>query len=123
MADAAQKRELLTRARVLLMPILWEEPFGMVLIEAMACGTPAVALRAGAVPEIVLDGVTGFIAEDLDGFIAAIAAVPRLDPAACRNHVARNFSVEAMAARYERAYCATVNTRRRWVPLRSRRRR
>ena len=63
-ADAPAKRSLLGGARCLVFPVQWEEPFGMVMIEAMACGTPVVALRKGAVPEVVVDGVTGFICDD-----------------------------------------------------------
>ena len=62
-ADAAAKRDLLARASALLFPIVWEEPFGMVMLEAMACGTPVVALRRGSVPEVVVDGVTGVICD------------------------------------------------------------
>lgn len=102
-ADAARKRDLLVRARCLLMPIQWEEPFGMVLVEAAACGTPVVAVGAGAVPEIVSDGVTGIIC-DVDGFPEAIEKVGSYDPQACRDHVAQHFSVERMAAGYELAY-------------------
>jgi glycosyltransferase involved in cell wall biosynthesis len=112
MADAAQKRELLTRARCLLMPIVWEEPFGMVLIEAMVCGTPVVALRAGAVPEIVVDGVTGFVCDDLDAFAAAIGRIGGIDPLDCRMHVVTRFSVERMAEGYERAYLSAIDARR-----------
>jgi glycosyltransferase involved in cell wall biosynthesis len=104
MADAREKRGLLGRARALLMPIQWEEPFGMVMIEAMACGTPVVALRAGAVPEIVVDGVTGFVCDDLESFAAAIGEASRLDPADCRDHVATRFSVDRMAREHEQAY-------------------
>jgi glycosyltransferase involved in cell wall biosynthesis len=104
MADAAQKRDLLSRARALLMPIVWEEPFGMVMIEAMVCGTPVIAFGSGAVPEIVVDGVTGFICADVASMVEAIGRVAMIDPAACRAHVVAQFSVERMAAGYERAY-------------------
>lgn len=108
MADAEQKRDLLGRARCLLMPIVWEEPFGMVMIEAMVCGTPVVALRAGAVPEIVIDGVTGFICTDLPSFTAAIGKVGRLDPRDCREQAIAKFGVERMAEGYERMYAAAM---------------
>ncbi|HYN97532.1 MAG TPA: glycosyltransferase family 4 protein [Pilimelia sp.] len=103
-ADAAAKRELLAGARCLLFPVQWEEPFGMVMIEAMACGTPVVALRAGAVPEVVVDGVTGFILDDPAELAGALGRVGRLDPAACRQRVADHFSVAKLAAGYEAAY-------------------
>jgi glycosyltransferase involved in cell wall biosynthesis len=103
-ADAAAKRDLLSRACALLFPICWEEPFGLVMIEAMACGTPVVALRRGSVPEVVVDGVTGIIRDDPAELPAAIDLARRLDPAACQAHVAARFSTELMAARYEDAY-------------------
>ena len=81
LADATAKRKLLSNARCLLFPILWEEPFGMVMIEAMVCGTPVVALRGGAVPEVVVNGVTGRICDDPAELPAAIAEVQSLDPA------------------------------------------
>jgi glycosyltransferase involved in cell wall biosynthesis len=103
-ADATAKRELLSRAAVLLFPICWEEPFGLVMIEAMACGTPVVALRRGSVPEIVVNGVTGIITEHPDELPAAIELARGLDPATCRSHVVARFGTELMAARYEDAY-------------------
>jgi glycosyltransferase involved in cell wall biosynthesis len=103
-ADAHVKRRLLSRARCLVFPVRWEEPFGMVMIEAMACGTPVVALRAGAVPEVVAHGVTGLICDDAEELPAAIEAAGRLDPVACRAHVAQHFSAERLARGYTRAY-------------------
>ncbi|QFZ24094.1 glycosyltransferase family 4 protein [Saccharothrix syringae] len=103
-ADATAKRELLANARCLLFPIRWEEPFGMVMIEAMACGTPVVALRAGAVPEVVADGVTGLVRDHPDELVEALREVRALDPAACRAHVAEHFDVDRLGAGYEAAY-------------------
>jgi hypothetical protein len=103
-ADAAAKRDLLSRACALLFPICWEEPFGLVMIEAMACGTPVVALRRGSVPEIVVNGVTGIVKDDPAQLPEAIELARRLDPAACQAHVATRFTTELMAARYEDAY-------------------
>lgn len=103
-ADAQAKRELLAGARCLLFPVRWEEPFGMVMIEAMACGTPVVALRSGAVPEVVLDGVTGVIVDEPDELAGAMVEARTLDPAACRSHVAERFGVDGLAAGYEAAY-------------------
>ncbi|HEX5740226.1 MAG TPA: glycosyltransferase family 4 protein [Pilimelia sp.] len=110
-ADATAKRRLLAHARCLLFPIRWEEPFGMVMIEAMACGTPVVALRGGAVAEVVDDGVTGFIVDDPADLPAAIARVGDIDPAACRARVAEHFSAEKLAAGYEAAYRAALARR------------
>lgn len=76
----------------------------MIMIEAMACGTPVVAFKRGSVPEVVVDGVTGFVRTDPDELPAAIEAVDELDPGACRTHVARNFDVSGMTLGYERVY-------------------
>jgi glycosyltransferase involved in cell wall biosynthesis len=103
-ADAVSKRKLLAGARCLLFPVLWEEPFGMVMIEAMACGTPVVALRGGAVPEVVIDGVTGLIRDRPADLPAAIERAASLDPAACRRHVAANFGVTQFGSGYEQIY-------------------
>jgi glycosyltransferase involved in cell wall biosynthesis len=103
-ADAAAKRRLLSRAACMLFPISWEEPFGLVLIEAMACGTPVVALRRGAVAELVVDGQTGVIADKPDDLPDAILRAADIDPFACRKHVQANFSVEVMAGGYESVY-------------------
>jgi glycosyltransferase involved in cell wall biosynthesis len=99
-----EKRDLLARARCLVFPIQWDEPFGLVMTEAMASGTPVVALRRGSVPEVVVHGVTGFICDDVSEFPDAIEACGDLDPAACREHVREQFSPETMAERYERLY-------------------
>ncbi len=107
-ADTPRKHELLAAARCLIFPIVWEEPFGMVMIEAMACGTPVVALCRGAVPEVVVDGVTGFIRSDPSELPAAIEAAGTLDPRACRSRVERFFGVEVMARAYEAIYRRTI---------------
>src|SRR6185503_11690838 len=102
--DAVSKRGMLAGARCLLFPIQWEEPFGMVMIEAMACGTPVVALRGGAVPEVVIDGMTGLIRDRPAELPAAIERAASLDPAACRRHVAANFGVAQLGSGYEQIY-------------------
>ncbi len=107
-ADATAKRDLLSRARCLLFPVQWEEPFGMVMIEAMACGTPVVALRAGAVPEVVEHGVTGLVCGTLEELPVALDEVTAIDPAACRAHVAARFTAQEMAHGYELAYRSVV---------------
>jgi glycosyltransferase involved in cell wall biosynthesis len=99
-----EKAELLAGAAALLFPVQWEEPFGLVMAEAMASGTPVVAWRYGAVPEVVEDGVTGFVVESMDDFVDAIGRVGELDPRAGRARVEECFSGEAMVAGYERAY-------------------
>ena len=107
-ADLAAKLELYRKAHCLVFPIQWEEPFGMVMIEAMACGTPVIALRRGSVPEVVVDGVTGFIRDDPAALPAAIDSASLIAPEACRRHVEEKFNVSAMAAGYERVYLAAA---------------
>ncbi|MBI2941766.1 MAG: glycosyltransferase family 4 protein [Chloroflexi bacterium] len=104
----ADKTGLLAGAVALLFPINWPEPFGLVMIEAMACGTPVVARANGAVSEIVLDGVTGFIYQTLDEAVARCADVVSLDRAACRRRVESCFSAAVMADGYEAAYHKAV---------------
>jgi glycosyltransferase involved in cell wall biosynthesis len=103
-ADAQFKRELLRNARCLLFPVIWEEPFGMVMIEAMVCGTPVVALRSGAVSEVVEHGVTGLICDDPLELPQALRDVTQMDPATCRRRVTELFSAEAMSRGYAQAY-------------------
>ncbi|TDB67828.1 glycosyltransferase family 4 protein [Micromonospora sp. KC721] len=103
-ADREATLRLLVDARCLIMPIRWEEPFGMVMVEAMATGTPVVALRRGAVPELVVEGRTGLIRDRAEELPAALRDVVRLDPAACVAHVVEHFSTERMAAGYEEVY-------------------
>ncbi|HKT02295.1 MAG TPA: glycosyltransferase [Rugosimonospora sp.] len=101
---AVHYRELLSRARCLLLPVRWEEPFGLVMLEAMAAGTPVVALRRGAVGELVRDGETGVVCDDPDHLADALHAAAGLDPAACTEHVRTRFSPDLMAQGYERVY-------------------
>ncbi len=91
-----EKRELYQKAKAFLFPVLWEEPFGLVMIEAMACGTPVIAFDRGAVPEVVVDDKTGFIVEDEAEMIEAVRKVGQIDRAACRAHVEEQFTVEKM---------------------------
>ena len=102
--SGARRTELLSRAGCVLFPARWEEPFGLVLAEASACGTPVVALRAGAVPEIVADGETGFVCESPSELTAAIHAATALDPFRCRARAAARFAVERMVEGYEVIY-------------------
>lgn len=106
--DDAQKNALLRNAYAFLMPILWEEPFGIVMAEAMACGTPVVGLARGAVPEVVDDGVTGFVRDREDQLDAAIAAVASLSRRACRDRVERLYSESAIADGYLHIYSAMM---------------
>ena len=99
-----RKRELFAHARAFLFPITWPEPFGLVMIEAMATGTPVVALRAGSVPEVVDDGRTGFVCDTFDEFVAAIERIDEIDPSACRRLVEERFTVDRMVDGYEALY-------------------
>ena len=90
-ADFAAKNELLSKARALLFPIEWEEPFGLVMVEAMACGTPVLAFAGGAVEEVVADGVNGWICRDVDEMARRIAS-PGVAASSCRTFVEENFS-------------------------------
>ena len=103
-ADYTRKRQLLSGVQCLLAPITWSEPFGLFLIEAMACGTPVVALNRGSVPEVVQDGVTGFVVDRVEDMAKAVRKVPALRPADCRQYVEKNFNVSQMARNYLAAY-------------------
>jgi glycosyltransferase involved in cell wall biosynthesis len=103
-ADVARKRELLRDASCLLLPVLWEEPFGLVMVEALACGTPVVALRRGSVPEVIVDGVTGLVCDDPEELPAALEEVRRIDPRDCRLDAEHRFDLPVMARAYERVY-------------------
>jgi glycosyltransferase involved in cell wall biosynthesis len=107
-ADRRRSQALLESARCLIMPIRWEEPFGMVVIEAMAAGTPVVALSRGAIPELVQHGVTGLLCDDADELPAALHQVTAIDPAACVAHVRSRFSADLMAQRYENVYRTAI---------------
>ena len=109
MAQAADRQRLLADARCLLFPIQWEEPFGMVMIEAMACGTPVVALNWGAVPEVVVSGVTGIVCDDPSELPSALTAVAQIDPYACRAHVADHFAAAGLGAGYAEIYRSALS--------------
>jgi len=98
------KRSLFARARGLLMPIRWDEPFGMVMVEALACGTPVIAFPEGAARELVLDGKTGFLVNDERAMADAIGRLPRIAARDCRAWVSEHCDVEVVAAAYERTY-------------------
>lgn len=116
------KYDFLGNAKALLFPIHWDEPFGLIMVEAMAVGTPVIAYNRGSVPEIVKDGVTGFIVEPkgfnllgskkqwiikkqgVEGLVEAVKRIGEIDRAACRRHVEENFTVEKMVEGYEKVY-------------------
>jgi glycosyltransferase involved in cell wall biosynthesis len=100
----ARKRSLFSRASALLMPIRWEEPFGMVMIEALAGGTPVIAFDEGAVPELIVDGETGFIVADEAAMAAAVPRLRDISPTNCRAWAVAHCDVDTVAAAYESAY-------------------
>ncbi len=104
-----QKDEFLGNAYAYLFPIDWPEPFGITMVEAMACGTPVIAMARGSVPEVVVHGETGYVCRTMAEMIEAVANVPRLDRRLCRMHVARRFSTAHMADGYERIYQHAVD--------------
>lgn len=99
-----QKRALLEGAKALLFPVDWPEPFGLVMIEAFACGTPVIGWRNGAIPEIIDDGVTGFIVDSMEEAVAAAKRIDDIDRRACRAAFDRRFTASVMAAGYLRLY-------------------
>jgi glycosyltransferase involved in cell wall biosynthesis len=125
--SAQEKSDFLNQAKALLLPLSWEEPFGLVMIEAMACGTPVIAYNRGSVSEIVKDGVTGFIIDPddeerpgrgsfvikqkgVEGLKEAVKRISEIDRRKCQEHVETHFSVEKMIDGYETIYKQLLNT-------------
>jgi glycosyltransferase involved in cell wall biosynthesis len=102
--DGDAKRELLAGADALLFPIEWDEPFGLVMVEALSTGTPVIGYRRASVPEVVEDGRTGFVVDGLDGMVEAIGRVASIDRRACRAAAETRFSVERMVDDVEAMY-------------------
>ena len=102
--DDAQKPEFLSNARALLFPIAWPEPFGLVMIEAMACGCPVIAFPLGSVPEVIEDGLTGFIVENEEQAVAALGRIGTLDRTAIRARFEQRWSAKRMAGDYVGIY-------------------
>ena len=107
------KVDVMRRARAIVFPIDWPEPFGLVMAEAMACGTPVVARPLGAAPEVVEEGVTGFLRSTVGELAQVVAEVDQISPHACRARAERLFSGEAMVDAYERLYARVVGAGRR----------
>ena len=107
-----EKGDLYAGASALLMPIRWPEPFGLVMTEAMACGTPVIAFPEGSAPELVLDGETGFVVDDEQEMAEAIARVGEIDRARCRDSARERFDVSPVAEAYEKAYEAVSSSPR-----------
>jgi glycosyltransferase involved in cell wall biosynthesis len=108
-----EKQEFLGNARALLFPINWPEPFGLVMIEAMACGTPVIALRRGSVPEVLDDGRTGFIVDDLEDAVAAARRIGAIGRRQCREVFEERFTATRMANDYVEHYSALLEARQR----------
>ena len=100
----ADKNRLLGGAAALLFPIRWPEPFGLVMVEALACGTPVLAFNNGSVPEVLQHGVTGFICDSEDELVKNASRIRQIDRMRCRAEAEQRFSAEAMANQYERVY-------------------
>jgi len=104
-----EKREFLGSALALLFPIDWPEPFGLVMIEAMACGTPTIAYAKGSVPEILVDGVNGFVVNDLASAVAAVKRIHTIDRKRCRLAFEKHFTVGRMAREYLSLFSQVAN--------------
>jgi glycosyltransferase involved in cell wall biosynthesis len=107
----AEKNDFIGNARALLFPIDWPEPFGVVMIEAFACGTPVIAYDCGSVSEVMQDGLTGYIVHDQRGAIDAARRIDRIDRRACRAAFERRFTADKMASRYVQVYQALIDAR------------
>ena len=102
-----QVAELMQKAKVFLMPINWQEPFGLVMAEAQSCGTPVIGFDRGSVPELVNDGKTGFVVkpkQGIEGLKKALRKIDEINPRDCREHIEKNFSLEKMVDNYEKTY-------------------
>ncbi len=100
----AERNKLMSRAKAFLHPVMWPEPFGLTMIEAMACGAPVIGFGRGSIPEVVKHGVSGFVVDDVEGMISAVENISLIDRFECRAHVLENFSAEKMADGYEDVY-------------------
>jgi len=107
----SQLVEWMGRARGFLFPLQWDEPFGMVVVESMAAGTPVLTYRRGSMPELIKDGETGYLLEDEDSLTEALALTERLSRKRCRQWVEKHFSVERMVDGYEKLYKQVINNR------------
>jgi len=108
--DDEQKNEFLGGALALIFSIDWPEPFGLAMIEALACGTPVIARPCGAVPEVIRPGVTGFLASETDGLVAAVKKIDSISRAQCRREFEERFTSEVMVAKYERVYHGLIGS-------------
>jgi len=104
-----RKNEFIGHARALLFPIDWPEPFGLVMIEAFACGTPVIAYDCGSVTEVMQDGITGYIVRNQREAVDAARRIDRIDRRACRAAFERRFTAAKMASRYVQVYQALID--------------
>jgi glycosyltransferase involved in cell wall biosynthesis len=109
--DQDERNRLMSRALCFLHPALWREPFGLTLIEAAACGCPVVAFKRGSIPEIIQDGKTGFVVEDVEEMVEAVSQIQKIKRRECRKHALNNFSTSRMAAEYEKLYIKALQKR------------
>ncbi len=104
-----ERNRLMSRALCLLHPVDWREPFGLTMIEAMACGSPVIAFRRGSIPEVIKDRKTGFVVEDVDEMAGAVQRINTINRLECRQYALEQFSVERMTDEYEAVYKKLVN--------------
>ena len=109
--SSAQKKMWFQYAKATLFPIQWGEPFGLVLIESMACGTPVLAFNEGSVPEIVIHGKTGFVVDSTDTMAKSVQSIHLINPIDCREHVKNHFSIDSMANKYSVLYQQIIDER------------
>jgi glycosyltransferase involved in cell wall biosynthesis len=102
--DEGERNKLMSGARCFLHPVSWREPFGLVLIEAMACGCPVVAFDKGSIPEIIVTGETGYVVQDIETMIEAVQNIGSINRAACRERALTHFSAKKMTDGYEAVY-------------------
>ncbi len=107
--DETQRNELMSKAKCFLHPVTWPEPFGLTLIESMACGCPVVAFNQGSIPEVIQHGKTGFVTENVEEMINAVQQIGTIDRQYCRTYSLKNFSAKRMADGYEKIYQDMIN--------------
>ncbi len=110
--DEIERNRLMSRALCMLHPTNWAEPFGLTLIEGMACGCPVIAFNQGSIPEIIKNGKTGYVVEDVEGMIHAVEKVKKIKREICRSHALENFSGEKMTNGYEAIYNRIIEERK-----------
>lgn len=114
--DQQQLKTYYQKAKALVTPVQWEEPFGLTTIEAMASGTPVISLNRGAAPEIIIDGKTGFIVNSLSEMVEAVGKIDTIKRKDCREHVEREFSYQVMVDKYEAVLTDHLNDKPRKSP-------